>query len=617
MTTEKTEVPRGPSGSVRALFATGALLLLAIGCTDADLEKRPPPEPPAPDNKLAVHGEVCTETPEDLVFPLRVVFLVDASESMEVNDPPDPLTGETSRERAVRETVERLLDGSGDVEVSVVRFSSQAQPLTAQMTTQGTFESYFSGDLDFVRAKLGALSETDRTTNYVRALAEAYAEIRHELMNATQESLALSTYHVIMITDGLPDVEGDENRENTDANILDSIEGIMDLGRLFHVSNMSVSTAFISSGSAQVNAGAADLLSRMAEHGAGTFRSFESGGEINFLHIDLSSLKRVFTLKTLVAQNINAVVRGDELMPDSDGDGLADPLERMIGTDLFLPDSDGDGCRDGMEYRYRSSGMDPTDPSDCQCVVADYCFDENENGLCDCGEEPEGSCCVDDDGDGLCDCIDEDGDGLCDPSNYLDQDGDGLNDCEERYTGTSWTSADSDGDSLPDFLEVRFGTSPDVMDSTEDSDWDGVTNGEEVRTATDPNHASRIGRSRLAYRYRLEEGQVSQGSTCYDFEVSNISLTEVADHPLDQRTAGPAGQGYTGYNRVLVFVGEVPFDDPESYARFRVGCVEGGYRSDGNYKTPPSGSVRLRDEDFVALRAFDPDLDCIPPGGRP
>jgi hypothetical protein len=610
---------RGPLLMALALLAGGL-----VTCTDASLERLPPPPPSVPDNKLAVRGEVCTQDPEDLDFPLRVVFLVDCSESMEVNDPPDIESGLTGRQVAVQETVEELMSTGGDVKVSVVRFSAVPVPLTTEHETDdpaSPLVSYFTDDLAYALAAIPTLAETAFTTNYIGAISEAYTEIRHELMHAEQQSLALSTYHVIMITDGLPDVEGDETIENSNENIIESVEALVELGRIFHVSNISLNTALIETGNAPVDAAAEALLQEMAETGNGAFRSFASGGELNFFYIDLTTLKRVFTLRTLVAQNANAVVKGDAVLPDSDGDGLDDWTERSIGSDPLQPDTDGDGCRDGIEHLHRNSGMDPLDPGDCECFVPDYCFDLDDGGVCDTSLGESGHSpgkdtvdpCVDEDGDGLCDCIDEDDNGVCDPENYTDEDGDGLVDCEERYSGTSRTGPDSDGDGLVDFLELRFGTSPDINDVADDFDWDLVPNGEEVRTATDPRHASNTGRYRLAYRYAVGESAMSGGSTCYDFEVSNISLTDVVDD--GEPTTGPAAQGYSGKNRVLIYVGEVPFDDLESYARFRVACVEASFQTAGNYKDPPSGKVRVDDTNFVELDAFDPLVDCIPPGG--
>lgn len=585
------------------IILTIGLLTIPTACTDASLELLPPGPPPVKDNKLKLHGDVCTLNPESLVFPMRVVFLVDCSESMEVNDPPDPITGETGREKAVRETATDLLTSGGDVEISVVRFSSEAQPITAEMNEDNQFETYFTSDLDYILAKLLLLRETDRTTNFTRALSEGYAEMRDELMHAEQESLALSTYQVIMITDGIPDAQGNESAQNSAENILDAVDGIMELGQLFHVGKMKVNTALISSGNIQVDTLAENLLEDMAEVGDGTFRAFATGSDLNFMHLDLSALRRIFSLKTLVVQNLNAFVDKDQILSDSDGDGLADVIEFAIGSSPFTSDSDGDGCSDFIEYQYAGSSLDPIDPDDCQCFIPEYCFDEDEDGLCDNG-------CLDADLDGFCDCIDVNMDGICDPENYTDSDGDGFFDCEERYSGTNKVGSDSDGDGLLDFWEFRFGTAPDINDAADDFDWDAVTNGEEVRIATDPLFESKSGRSQMAYRYNLTESAVIDGRRCYDFNVSNITISEVISDNTQPEVFGPAGQGYSGSNRILVIVGEVPFDDLESYARFRVACVKASYVADGNYKNPPSGRIDITDADFVDLKTFDPSINC-------
>lgn len=611
--------------------SVGFLVLMMLSCTEASLEGLPPPPPAEVDNKMSVSGGICMQSPEDLIFPMRVIFLVDCSESIRVTDPPDPLTGESGRVRAVREAAERLLTGEGDVKISVVRFSSGPMPLTETTDADGNLSS-FTDNLDFVYTRLPLLETTDRTTNFNSALAEAYGEIRDELNAAEKESLALSSYHVIMVTDGIPDVETTEARENSAESILESIDALMELGRMFHIGKMTVNTGLISTGNAAVDLTAENLLQDMAEQGAGTYRSFASGGELNFVYVELAALKRIFTLSSLVVENINTITSKDQVLADSDGDGVADIVEIATKSNPFDPDSDGDGCRDGLEYSMRSSGMDPLDPDDCQCLVADYCFDEDENDICDCQEDGTcwvdedgdgecdrdvpGACCVDADGDDLCDCVDVDENGICDASNYTDSDGDGLNDCEELLSGTNRGGADTDKDGLIDFMEVRFGTSPDINDTADDLDWDGVDNGEEVRTGTDPlANTHEYGRAKQAYRYKLEESAsiLKRGQSCYHFEVNNITLAEVIDGDDGDKVSGPGGQGFSGSNRILIFAGEVPFDDPESFARYRVACVEAKFVQEGNYKVPPDGRTTVSDAQFVPLSEFNPDVDCIAP----
>ncbi len=93
--------------------------------------------------------------------------------------------------------------------------------------------------------------------------------------------------------------------------------------------------------------------------------------------------------------------------PDSDGDGLSDELEGIIGTDPDSPDSDGDGLTDGEEYH--EYGTNPLDG---------------------------------------------------------DTDKDGLGDAEEVALGTDPRVADTDGGGVNDGAEVKNGTDP--LDPSDD-----------------------------------------------------------------------------------------------------------------------------------------------------
>lgn len=60
------------------------------------------------------------------------------------------------------------------------------------------------------------------------------------------------------------------------------------------------------------------------------------------------------------------IERKEILVKDSDGDGLSDEFEVLIGTDLSNPDSDGDGFLDGAEYQL---GYDPLNPGAADKIV--------------------------------------------------------------------------------------------------------------------------------------------------------------------------------------------------------------------------------------------------------
>ena len=702
------------SRSRRAARLCGALwLLLGCGlgattasCTDASLE-RVEPLPQYRDDKLRVSGELCTSAPETLVFPLRVLFVIDASISMEVTDPPDPVTGTTGREEAVREIWSELLEQSPEgVEFGIIRFSSQAQSRTAQdLDNDSLPDTYYTSDEALLEVATEALGVTDRTTNYVNALGEAYFEMRTELLAAEQESLPLSKYVVVFLSDGIPDVDSAQQRAGRDQQILDGVEAMRRLAEDFRLGEFAFHTAFLASGQEAFDRPAQELLEAMARQGQGTYRSFPNGEELNFLFVDLTILKRIFTLKTLSVLNLNAVLdraqilgppplpepeeggdgdeereeqregeeqdaeeqrerwRPDENMfvdldadrlascgeplVDTDGDGLSDLVEIRVGSDPFLPDSDDDGLSDLLEWQLRDSGLDALDRTDSRCYIPSPCLDEDDDGACDCildfdsdglcdcvdapvacayeGEDkpdcvpytpqtPEacangaGQDCVDLDSDQLCDCPDADADGRCD---YLDRDADGISDCEEVYWGTAQLGVDTDADGLPDLSEVRFQTNPSKDDVQEDLDADTTPNGTEVLAQTDPSCDDAFARSRTSYRYALEQTGIKQATTCYQFEVSNITLVPT----LARREEADSAAIYPGdgWNRVLIYAGEVAFDDPRAFARYRVACVMASYSPQGNLKSPPSGQVRLNSQDFKLAAEFNPDRDCVYP----
>ncbi len=186
--------------------------------------------------------------------------------------------------------------------------------------------------------------------------------------------------------------------------------------------------------------------------------------------------------------------------PDTDGDGLSDIREGILGTDPSNPDTDGDTVSDGQEI-----GGNPVDPADFNsdgiidaldpCVpFAIYCDPDND-GLAgtielQIGTDPQNP---DTDGDGVDDLAevgnpqspnDSDNDGIIDAieSAILDSDGDGAPDQSDAGNadpcvpnlGTGACDQDSDG--LTNDEELAAGTDP--IDS--DSDGDGVTDGVEI-----------------------------------------------------------------------------------------------------------------------------------------
>lgn len=214
---------------------------------------------------------------------------------------------------------------------------------------------------------------------------------------------------------------------------------------------------------------------------------------------------------------------------DSDGDGLADGLEGLIGTDPFNPDTDGDGFGDGVEV---VAGSDPLNPASTPLTgsrsgdVTSQPFSASNffvplrtvavdgppvsvfnppqvqqltlavesvpfsvsnalvltsqapaaTGRSVTGQRPSGV-----------PGSPQVPRGRPSPgptAPWVDSDGDGLSDIEELLLGTNAFDPDSDHDGLTDFEEVRlYFTEP----LNRDTDGDGFGDREEVLAGSDPN----------------------------------------------------------------------------------------------------------------------------------
>ncbi len=241
--------------------------------------------------------------------------------------------------------------------------------------------------------------------------------------------------------------------------------------------------------------------------------------------------------------------RSDSHNHDSDGDGLNDGLERKLsttlGTDVKDPDTDDDGLNDGMEVEL---GTDPASDDTDGDGLSDYrehkgwdlsvdfynhtftrrvysspfLNDTDGDGLTDLEEYQNGTnpMSPDTDGDGIPDAQDNnttssrpsslggdvDSDGLSGSQEvngwnityvnetgtqtvnvsseplHQDTDHDGLNDGEEYELGTDPSSLDTDGDGITDFVEHSEG--PDPTDY--DTDGDGLEDSQERHLGSDP-----------------------------------------------------------------------------------------------------------------------------------
>jgi VWA domain-containing protein/thrombospondin type 3 repeat protein len=572
-------------------FAVG--VVGAPACTDASLFRSAGGGEGPLDNKLSVQSSFCTLDPNELKFPVKILFVVDTSQSMGVTDPAG------QRLTAVKDVVDAFLPDPG-VEFGIISFNNNTNILTPSPYCRS---GGFTRDRMRLYSAILQLGMSGGNTNYEGALNDVFevlsCDMQH-LQDTSAEDLARAKYVIVFVSDGLP-YPVDRPR-NTRDSILQHVGDVANLTRLFRPREIRFHTALLLSPSGSTGSRCTDdglqggdmfcplavssmdcammngcvwigveeettsLLEAMADAGKGTFRSFANGEEINFLKIDFTTIRRIFTLKNLIVSDVDSRPRLLFTGPrdrigsapaDTDGDGLDDEEEMKLGTNPRTIDTDGDGFNDLLEVRLVASGFDPLDPSDADCRLS---------------------------------------------LDRKDSDGDGLLDCEERFAGTNRNFFDSDADGIPDAIELRFDTNPTANDVLDDLDFDGARNGDEIRGHSDPRENDAANRSSIAYRYDVENiGLQKNGTSCYKFKVENITMSATSY----TRTATAIG-----LNRVLIYIDEAPFDDPKDFGSFRVACVKQTFIPP-DFRDPPYPAVEFPPEAFKKPTELDLERDCV------
>jgi hypothetical protein len=515
------------------------LLYLCAGCDNG-----PPLENTTDRQPATVQGTFYTESPDELIFPVKVLFALDCSGS---NGNPGENDGRGSdptnqRLAATREFVERY-NSNPNISFEIMLWNEMVFRSTEVDGHRG-----FTKDAADIQAVLSNVHNTSRT-DYVGTIEAISEDVRHDILNTDNpEGLARTKYIVIFFSDGLDNSpEGDDGPGT--ARITESIRSVEDLYQMvtedYGIRNFSFHTFFLSrlfeNRPAERDA-ATSLLTRMAAAGHGQFRNFENADTIDFISVVDMRLTAEYLIKYICAYNFNVIPGIDTLYPDSDGDGLSDE-EELHPTDYWwyptnpnLADTDGDGWSDYFEYKM-STLMNPRNPT-----------------------VPDGAC-----------------DSLPDGS-YPDSDWDGMNDCEEFYKGTNAYYPDTDHDGMPDTVEFYAGTNPLEDDREADNDFDMRNNGFEIQRHTNVLANDPVVFNRWKYGVSLVDegfdpdlmiGGMAVNQRRYDFNFSDISLMDTGGGVMDRDHVLEPGE-----NLIRVYIAQVPEDMPDQAPVFRVAeCV--------------------------------------------
>jgi uncharacterized protein YegL len=554
----------------------GALAVILVACTNADLERVPPAQQVLHD-KFTVTGEFCTGIPDPAEFPVRILFIVDVSGSMSISDPPIMGCGLpvclSRRGLAVEQTLKKYPPGDG-IAYGLITFSSTASILT----TYPDGLSGFTTDANQVLTKLPTFDDVMGQTSYDSALSLAYTMLQADMNNLGTTERGRARYEIVFMSDGAPDPDNTGPGESLPPDVRMDVLNIESLQTSQQLALVSLNTVYINAADTPANEEfqASTLLSTMANLANGQFRQVNANESINLFYIDFTTIVRQYALKTFIVSNLTeraiAAPGGGGTVPgtDTDGDGLDDATEALIGTSPLLTDTDGDGFSDFLEYQYRNSGLDPLYPDDANCSES---------------------------------------------TDRLDTDGDGLLNCEERFIGTSLQLNDTDTDGYSDDIEYHNGTNPVIVDNLGDYDFDSAQNGFELHNHTDPQRNDAADFSQIAYQYDVGELYTDAGTTgqaCYQFTVTNITLAPAL--------SGVPGTEPGGTNTIMLHVISAPSDNYNDPGTHQIACIRPKYQTTPELTTPASAQMNVPRTAFKTpgLTAgkgvgFDPDRDCIVP----
>ncbi len=485
-----------------------------------------------------IKGTFLTESPDEIQFPVKVLFAIDMSLSMgdEVNGQMAGSDPDMLRLEAVRSFINEY-NVNDNASFEVMLWSANVRDCTRNSSGQCGFTKDPNELMSVID---GAANET--TTNYLGALDAIRTDISRDINNTeNQDNVARTKYVVVFLSDGIANASGLPQSDN---DIWNSVDEIYDMADEAGAGSFNLHTFLLEGGFNSNDAGqaareqATETLEGMSSRGNGQFRVFDSADSIDFINMVDMRLTAEYQLKNVFAYNFNTIPGTEIIYPDSDADGLSNADEALYGTDPLNSDTDDDGWGDYLEISLSAPGAE-IDP-----LTADS-FCEESTRLND--------------------------------GSWPDTDGDGLNDCEEMLKGTDRRSIDTDNDGIPDTIEFLMGSNPLEVENLKDSDFDGRWDWLEIQQHTNVRRYDPLLAERYAYKYDIQDQgliELDQGLDQksyvrkYQYHVSNIDVVDTMVTGRYDETSDASLR--PGDNLIRFYIAQTPEDSPDSPPVFRV-----------------------------------------------
>jgi hypothetical protein len=302
-----------------------AVLLLAVMLGSMACDNGPPLERTTTRERGTIIGEFHTENPENIQFPVKVLFAIDCSLSMLSSDPLNPPDEPYGRRiAAVRRFLERYnTDDYPSVSFGILLWAGSV----IDQTRNGYGEPGYTRSVEELNRVLDNV-RNESYTDYVGAVTDIRQIVENDIMNTSyQESgandLARSKYIVCFFSDGMPNTDAGSQLPQ---DIWNQVEELTQITEDRGVGQFNFHSFFLSSlfrdasgdyipGYETERQYAENTLFGMAQAGNGTFRDFASAGAIDFINFTDMRLANAYKIKFIVAYQLQCAPRHRYLVP--------------------------------------------------------------------------------------------------------------------------------------------------------------------------------------------------------------------------------------------------------------------------------------------------------------